>query len=150
MGEPEVDCHKNHAAQCQEQELYGACGEPDAPHTIRGIGQKEEGGHYAWDISPKKYRLSEMNEQMEGERQKQCRPNLSGEDAIDEHIAGGDDQHNEFFSCRNGKGRGAESGKMFNHGAKLRKSRSQRLPMCQHPTMLHSHFLSVVEDESDG
>ena len=61
MGEPEVDCHKNHAAQCQEQELYGACGELDAPHTIRGIGQKEEGGHYAWDISPKKYRLSEMD-----------------------------------------------------------------------------------------
>ena len=52
---------KNHAAQCQEQELYGACGEPDAPHAIRGIGQKEEGGHYAWDISPKKYRLSEMD-----------------------------------------------------------------------------------------
>ena len=63
---------------------------------------------------------------MEGERQKQYRPNLSGEDAVDEHIAGGDDQHNQFFSCRNGKGRGAESGKTFNHGAKLRKSRSQR------------------------
>ena len=61
MGKPEVGCHKNDAAQCQEQELYGACGEPYAPHAIRGIGQKEEGGHYAWDISPKKYRLSEMD-----------------------------------------------------------------------------------------
>ena len=69
MGKPEVGCHKNYAAQGKKQELHGACGEPDAPHAIRGIGQKEEGGHYAWDISPKKYRLSEMNEQMEGERQ---------------------------------------------------------------------------------
>ena len=35
MGEPEVGCHKNHAAQGQEQELHGACGDPYAPHAIR-------------------------------------------------------------------------------------------------------------------
>ena len=53
MGAPEVACHYNHFAQGEKEEIYGACGEPDAPHAIRGIGQKEEGGHYAWDISPK-------------------------------------------------------------------------------------------------
>ena len=31
MGELEIDANESHAAYCQEQELYAACDEPDAP-----------------------------------------------------------------------------------------------------------------------
>ena len=91
-----------------------------------------------------------MNEKVEGECNEQSRPYLCGVYAINENIASGDDQYKEFLQCSNGKGFGIERGKMIDHRANLGKSQVQRLPVCQHPAMLHNHFLCVMHDKHNG
>ena len=90
-----------------------------------------------------------MQENVQGEGEEEGCPKFQGKGNVSKHAGSGAEQHDELFQRSECKGFRVESLQTVQQLSEPRETLSQRATVIFHPTMLHSHFFRIVQQEGE-